>query len=829
MTTIGTLAYRITANVAGMQAGAMATRAELRSLRTGFVDTSSTADRLSGAVQRLNDLQASGLDPRLYAAGIRSIGQEALQSTPLVGALAAKMTALAIAMVGVYAAFKAGSHANEFNKAMNNSLSIMEDVSESMRRRMTDVAVEIGTITRSTAIESAKGYRSLASAGLDAAQSLEALPITAKFAQAGMFDLDRATTLAVGSQAALGKVVKDPIQNMKNLTRITDLLTHANNIAIGSVEDFAAALATGTAASLRVVNKDAEEGLAVLTAYASQMVMGEEAGTQFSIVLRDLQTKAIKNAEMFEAYGVAVFDSTGKMNNFADILRDIEVLLDGLSDKDKKSALLNLGFMDKSVLSLLKITGMSEKIREAEASFRSMSGAVEQVAGKQLTEFEKGMKAINGEISRFNIKIITPMVEAFGKALQFVVSVWNGGYGSLLQFTSRLAMFVTVLGTTVLAVEGLVRIFNLLRLAYNALIARQIVLQALSGPGGWITLGVGLGIAASATIGLMGALEKIDGPIRKTNEAAKDLTKSTENLKNQTTTATQSVQNLASRTKQLRDINEQYQESLRRSNRLLEQGNSVAGYAAVRTAEKERADSLAKLGFEQNSLWESTTENGQTVIRQYIEGNKLITQRIKLTEQQAITQRLLMGPGSDPNSPESTQYQSKFKQLPKGPPTEDELKQIAKRNKITFDAIEESGKAYDRMMKRGEDMARKMRTPFEEMKDAIADANYLFEQGAINAITKFRFINAEKEKYLHSIESQRKKLGEDKQDIKAIESGTQEAFAADFRRAIEDDAAKLEEELEVSKDLLAEARKQTGELEEIKREFNLDFIQVHID
>jgi len=132
-----------------------------------------------------------------------------------------------IAAVGV-GAVKAFA---DFDQAMTESLSIMSDVSDMQRREMTDAAKEVARQTTLSAEQAAESYFFLASAGLDAEESIAALPQVANLAQAGAFDMATATDLATDSMSAMGLEVNE-------LTRVTDVMTKANEIANTSVEQF---------------------------------------------------------------------------------------------------------------------------------------------------------------------------------------------------------------------------------------------------------------------------------------------------------------------------------------------------------------------------------------------------------------------------------------------------------------------------------------------------------------------------------------------------------------------------------------------------------------
>lgn len=294
------------------------------------------------------------------------------------------------------AIYKSAAAFETLNRSMTKSLSIMENVSEKLRGNLKAAAIDVARTTNFTASQSADAYRFLASAGYDAESSLAVMPQLAKFAQAGMFDLSEATNYVADSQSALGLKSKDARKNLESLTRITDVLTEANNLANGEVRDFAVALTNGAGASLKVVGKDIEEGAAVLAAFADQGVKGEAAGTAFSIVMRDLQTQALKNVDAFKKAGVAVYDQSGDMRNLADIVSDLEGRLSGLSDAGKKFALMQLGFTDKSIKFTQSLIGTSDKIREYEAALRGAGGTTAEVASKMMTPLETAMNQLKG-------------------------------------------------------------------------------------------------------------------------------------------------------------------------------------------------------------------------------------------------------------------------------------------------------------------------------------------------------------------------------------------------------------------------------------------------
>ena len=113
-----------------------------------------------------------------------------------------------------------------FQDALTESTAIMS-VTEDQLKSMEQASIDVARTTTFTATESAKAFFFLASAGLDAEQSIGALPQVSKFAQAGAFDLALATDLLTDAQSSLGLTSKDTAENIENMARVSDVLVKA--------------------------------------------------------------------------------------------------------------------------------------------------------------------------------------------------------------------------------------------------------------------------------------------------------------------------------------------------------------------------------------------------------------------------------------------------------------------------------------------------------------------------------------------------------------------------------------------------------------------------
>lgn len=446
-------------------------------------------DASMAAVRKQNEMLAAGAQKT--GAVLQTVGM--------------KMAVLGGAVVG--AAAVAVNAFTKFDDAMSQSLAIMGELSGSMKEQLSAAAKDIARITTFSSTQAAQAYYYLASAGMSAEESIKALPTVAKFAQAGMFNLEEATTLLADAQTALGlRIRDDAVKNMENMTRVADVLSKANILANANIQQFSEALTTRAGAALRLVGKDVEEGVAALAVFANAGVKGAEAGTRLDIVLRDLQTRAIKNEDVFKKFGVTVFDEQGEMMNLADIFQDLEKAMAGMSDEQRRTTLMQMDFQDRSVASILALVGMSSEIRRYEAELRKAGGMTEEIAGKQLLSLKSQLKLTKNEmdllaeaIGSTLAPIVTKLAEGIKGVTKFFTSMTEGNkavIGALVLATVALGALTLAAGTAVVATGMFLTQWAVIAAAAPA-VATSIALvgTALGAVGGAI-LAVAVGFAA---------------------------------------------------------------------------------------------------------------------------------------------------------------------------------------------------------------------------------------------------------------------------------------------------------------------------------------------
>lgn len=272
-----------------------------------------------------------------------------------------------------------------FDQKMTESASIMMDLTDDMRERMTSLAKDLAGKGPQSASQLAESFYFLASAGLSAEQQLKTLPVVQRFATAGAFDMARATDLLTDAQSALGLSVKDPTKNMENMVSLSDKLVRTATLANASVEGFSTALTSKAGPAMKVFNIDVSDGLAVLAAFADQGVKAELAGNTFSRGLKLLGKAVRKNEGEFKKLGISVYDSKGEFLPFGDIMSDMQSALGGLSTKARDSALELLGFETRTQDAILPLMALGERIKDYRTEIELAGGTTQKVSDTQMT------------------------------------------------------------------------------------------------------------------------------------------------------------------------------------------------------------------------------------------------------------------------------------------------------------------------------------------------------------------------------------------------------------------------------------------------------------
>lgn len=337
----------------------------------------------------------------------------------------------------------------QFDQAMTESTSIMGELTDSQRQRLRQLALDMSGRVIQAPHELARSYFYLASAGKDAEQSMALLPSVSAFATAGMFSMERATSLLVDSQSALGLSSNNAATDARNLARVSDVLVRGNVLANTSVEQLAEALTNDAAAAMRAFGIEVEEGTAVLAAMADQGNKGMAAGSEFARMLRLMSNAARENRDDFERMGIQVFDSQGNFRALADVVQDMETALGDLSPELKGAALEQLGFNALAQRAIIPLIGTSDRIRRYHDELRRATGYTAGVAQQQMQSFTNQVRLLWNQLQVVGIEIgqvLAPVLLAIAAKVRSALTWWQNLDMTVKRVAIAAATFLAVLG-----------------------------------------------------------------------------------------------------------------------------------------------------------------------------------------------------------------------------------------------------------------------------------------------------------------------------------------------------------------------------------------------
>lgn len=426
-------------------------------------------------------------DATSYTKMLRSAETATQTAMRNVQAAGAKMTAAITAPLAALGGLGLKAF-SDFDSAMAETHAKLDRQTPAIMKQMADVAKALsmsGEVAFSPT-ELALGYKELASAGLDAAQSMAVLPLVAKFAQAGAFNMETAVSTITAAMSAYGKMSRDPLIFAKNMQHFSDVMVGVENATATSVERVARAMASDAAVGAKQYGMELETLGAILGILAQKGLHAEEAGSTVGRMLRLLTSSFVKNKADWLELGINITDAEGNFLHFADVIEKLSGVLGRFSPEDRIKVLDKLGFETLSQKAILPLIGMSAEIRRQEALYRK-TGTTAETAKLQMESFANQMKVLRNQITVVGIeigKVLAPAVLMLANGLRNVLGFWRG----FSDETKRAAVIVAVAA---------------------AIIGPVLLALGFAGP----LIGAGFGMMLAPLLSVFGLLKLIPGPL----------------------------------------------------------------------------------------------------------------------------------------------------------------------------------------------------------------------------------------------------------------------------------------------------------------------------
>lgn len=353
------------------------------------------------------------------AQATRTVGTEAerlaqtRQAMQTVGTFAVGMGAAVAAGIGVAVAKFA-----EFDQAMSFVAATGDDARGSIDQ-LRQAALDAGADTVFSATEAANAIEEMAKAGLSASDILSGgLNGALDLAAAGGLDVANAAGIAATALKVFNLEGSD-------MSHVADLLAAGAGKAMGDVTDLSAALSQGGQVAA-ATGLSIEETTASLAAFASQGLLGSDAGTSFKTMLQRLTPQSAEAKKKMEELGVSAYDASGNFIGMAEFAGNLQGALKDLSPEQRNAA-LSVMFGSDAVRAANVIYSEGEKgIRDwisavddqgyaaetAATRLDNLVGDWEKLTGALDTAFITMGEGANGPL-RFLVQGLTELVDGF--------------------------------------------------------------------------------------------------------------------------------------------------------------------------------------------------------------------------------------------------------------------------------------------------------------------------------------------------------------------------------------------------------------------------------
>ena len=445
------------------------------------MDTSQYSEGISTATRLLGQLTDSGLSA---SARLQSLGDAAKQlGATLTTAVTAPTVAVGAMAVKTFTGFDDAIKQVQATMAAGE-----EDVA-----KLTATAKQMGATTRYSASEAAEALNYLALAGYNADQACQSLPQVLALAQAGGMDLAYASDLATDAMSALGLGIGD-------LSRFTDQMARTAQKSNTSVSQLGEAILTvgGTARQLAGGTVELNTQLGIL---ADNGIKGAEGGTALRNIILSLTAPTDQAARLMQAYGLSCYDANGNLRGTEEIFRDLNAILGTMTQQQRSEVLSQLfNKVDlKAAEALLanctdRYDQLSQAVTDSQGATQAMADTMESGIGGSFRNLSSAAEAAAISFG----EALAPTVQKVAEKVTELATAFAGLPESTQQTIAKVALAAAAVGPLLLAGGKLISLVTALS-------------AAMSGPAGWIPLGVA-GIAALTTgaIALGRALHQVD-------------------------------------------------------------------------------------------------------------------------------------------------------------------------------------------------------------------------------------------------------------------------------------------------------------------------------
>ncbi|GAA1677528.1 phage tail tape measure protein [Microbacterium lacus] len=282
-------------------------------------------------------------------------------------------------------------------------------------------ALDAGASTVFSATEAAGAIEELSKAGVSTADILNGgLNAALDLAAAGGLEVADAAGIAATALKVFNLRGED-------MAHVADLLAAGAGKAMGDVSDLSQALAQGGQVAA-ATGLTIEETTAALSAFASQGLLGSDAGTSFKTMLQRLTPQSAEAQKKMDELGISAYDAAGQFVGLEKFAGNLQTALSDLTPEQRNAALSVMFGSDAVRAANVLYNEGAHGIREwtaavddqgyaaetARARLDNLKGDLEALGGAFDTALISSGSAAN-DVLRDMVQAITVLVDGYNE------------------------------------------------------------------------------------------------------------------------------------------------------------------------------------------------------------------------------------------------------------------------------------------------------------------------------------------------------------------------------------------------------------------------------
>ena len=338
----------------------------------------------------------------------------------------------------------------KFDKAIRHATSVSE-TSGKQFEQMSQMALDASVRWNKAATSTAQAFYFLGSAGLTVTEQMQAFNTTIMLSRAMGSELSQTVEGVVDVVRAFGL-------EFANITDIADQLTKT---VISSNQQFytLSRALTYASSTARLTNNTLAETTAMLGVMANAGIKGSMAGTVLRRAMTNLMSPTGDMAELIYELGINIYDVTGKMKPFINIMGEISDKLRGTTD-EYKNMVFEVLFGRRAIAGQIVLFNYgSEALRKYANEIRDAGGTTERVAGKQMKAFTEQLGRLWREMQRIAIMVgdtLAPAIERLANTVRDRLGVFKEYIDTNKEAVADMLEWIAVIGTASILIPPLI-------------------------------------------------------------------------------------------------------------------------------------------------------------------------------------------------------------------------------------------------------------------------------------------------------------------------------------------------------------------------------------